>query len=261
MIIKRALAAFCVIAAGSGFLAAAGQEGSKPLTKAEIEQIVKDYIMQHPDVVLDSVRQYQERARADQRKRAQDAVTAKGTELYLDGSSPATVPAAQAGDAISMVEFFDYRCGYCKRVQPALKKVLADNPHVRLVFKEFPILGPESTMASKAALASVKQNKYVPFHDALMTSQLPLTSENIDKIAASVGIDVAAMKKDMESPEIEVLLAKNRELATALGVEATPSFVIAGEVVPGAIDASAFQQLIRKAESQKKVKQPPAAKP
>ncbi len=251
---RRVSVAACLLLAGGSLATTVAQDSSKPLTKPQIEQIVKDYIMHHPEVLLDSVRQYQEHARAEQQQKSQDAAKSRASDLYHDAAAPATVADAKAGQEIPMVEFFDYRCGYCKRVQPTLKKVLAENPRIRLIFKEFPILGPDSTVASKAALASIKQDKYLKFHEALMTAQVPLNAANIDQIATSVGIDVPQMRKDMESPEIEAVLTRNRELAVALGVEATPSFVIGGEIVPGALDASGFQELIKKADAQQKTK-------
>jgi protein-disulfide isomerase len=228
-----------------------GQEApTTPPNKSEIEQIVRDYILQHPEILLQSVRMYQDRERAAQQQKAKDAVAAHQPELLGDPTSPATKPAsAQPAGEVTMVEFFDYKCGFCKKVNPTVMKLLADNPNLRLVFKEFPILGPESVTAAKAGLAAQRQGKYLQFHRAMMASTAPLNAALVDQIAAQVGLDVVKLKADMGSPEIAAILAKNVELATALDVSSTPTFVIGNEMFAGAMEASAFQKLIAKAQA------------
>src|SRR6266496_1760052 len=130
-------------------LAALGQETAKPPSKAEIEQIVKDYILAHPEVLMESVRQHQQKERAAQQQKTKEQIATKQAELTRDPTSPANKPlAAKPGDQVTLVEFFDYRCGYCKKVNPTVMQLLAENPNVRLVFKELPILGPESVVAA-----------------------------------------------------------------------------------------------------------------
>jgi protein-disulfide isomerase len=220
----------------------AQEPAAKSLSKAEIEQIVREYILKNPEVLIDSVRQYQERERTAQQQRAKDAVTARQAELVSDPATPANKPvSATAKNQVTIVEFFDYRCGYCKKVAPTLTKLLAANPNVRLVYKELPILGPESTVAAKAGLAAEKQGKYVAFHQAMWTAG------NVDAAAKAAGLDAAKLKADMESPAIMALIEKNLALAEALGVTATPTFVVGSEVVAGAVDESGFQALIDKA--------------
>ena len=221
-----------------------------PPTKPEIEQIVKDYILQHPEVLLESVRQYQERERAAQQQKAKDSVAARQSDLLRDPTSPASKPvAAKPGEQVTMVEFFDYRCGFCKKVNPTVMKLLADNPNLRLIFKEFPILGPESVTAAKAGLAAQRQGKYVQFHQAMMASTTPVSAAMIEQVANDVGLDVAKLKSDMESKEIAAIIEKNTQLAMALQVASTPTFVIGGEMVAGAMDAAAFQKLIANAQA------------
>ncbi len=227
------------------------QEPAKAPTKAEIEQIVKDYILQHPEVLLESVRSMQERDRAAQQQKAKSALTTRKAELLNDPTSPATQPlASKVADQVTIVEFFDYRCGFCKRVNPTVMKVLADNPKVRLVFKEFPILGPESVIASKAALAAGKQDKYLRFHQAMMTSSAPVSAASVEQVGKEVGLDIAKMRADMEAPETAAIIAKNTELATALDVSATPTFIVGSELVSGALDAAGLQKLIAKAQAE-----------
>lgn len=231
------------------FPAVQAQEPAKSQSKADIEQIVKDYIMAHPEVLMESVKQYQLRERAAQQERSKNAAVAKQAELNFDPTSPASKPvAAKAGEQVTVVEFFDYRCGYCKRMSPALLKMVAEHPNVRLVFKEFPILGPESLVAAKAALAAERQGKYMKFHQAMMASTT-VTEASIEQVAKEVGLDVAKLKADMQSPEIAAIIVKNTELASAIDVSATPSFVIGGEVVQGALDEDGFKRLITKAQT------------
>ena len=215
--------------------------------KSEIEKIVKEYILQHPEVLLESVRLYQERQQNAERDRARDAVASKSAELFRDVNSPASGPASgKVSEAIPVVQFFDYRCGYCKRVRPAIEKLLASNPNVRLVFKEFPILGPDSILASKAALAARKQNAYFKFHEALMGLTGMITMEAIGEIATKNGLDVAKLKADMEAKDVDETIQANQKLAMAVGVTATPTFVIGKEVHAGALDLAGFQELIEK---------------
>ena len=232
------------LAASLPFTACA-QQSSKPMTKTEIEAIVKQYIMEHPEVLVDSVRQMQAREQAKQEQKNKDALSVKQKDIYEDPTSPAS-KTASAGQ-VTMVEFFDYRCGYCKKVYPTLQKLMAEND-VRIVFKELPILGPDSVVATRAALAAAKQGAYSKFHNALMTSPTPPNADRIHQIAKELGLDADKLKKDMDSPEVEAVINKNRELAQSLGVEATPTFVIGKELIPGALDEAGFKQYIEKAK-------------
>jgi protein-disulfide isomerase len=223
---------------------AAAQQAVEAPARPAIEQIVREYILQHPEVLMESVRLYQERERTAQKERSKEAVSARLTDLQQDPSSPV---AGTAG-GVTVVEFFDYRCGYCKRAEGAVMKLLADHPDVRFVFKEFPILGPESLVAAKAGLAAHKQGGYLKFHQALMTLPGLITMSAIEELAGKQGLDVSKLKTDMESPEVQSILSRNRVLGHEVGVKSTPSFVIGSELVPGAMDAAAFKRLIAQAQ-------------
>ncbi|HEY3841143.1 MAG TPA: DsbA family protein [Bryobacteraceae bacterium] len=231
------------------FSAAAQQpspEAPAPSTeKAAIEQIVRQYILLHPEVLVESMRVYQERERAEQQKRSRETVLAHLNDLQHDPSSPVT----GAGPGLTIVEFFDYHCGFCKRAEGIIQKVLADHPDVHFVFKEFPFLGTESALAAKASLAADKQGGYLKFHQALMALSGSISLSAIEDLAARQGLDVSRLKKDIESPEIKAALLKNRELGRDLGVKSTPSFVIGSELVQGVIDAAAFDRLISEAQT------------
>jgi protein-disulfide isomerase len=225
-------------------LPVAAQEPVLETPRPAIEEIVRQYILQHPEVLMESMRLHQARERAAQRERSKEAVLARLSDLQQDPSSPV----AGAAGGVTVVEFFDYRCGYCKRAESTIRKVLADHPDIQLVFKEFPILGPESSVAAKAGLAAEKQGGYLKFHQALMALPGPINMGAIEELAGKQGLDVSRLKTDMESPEVQAILTRNRDLGHDLGVRSTPSFVIGSELVQGVMDAAAFERLIAQAQ-------------
>jgi len=224
--------------------AAAQQAAVGEPARPAIEQIVREYILQHPEVLIESVRLYKEREQTAQKEQSKEAVSASLTDLQQDPSSPET---GMAG-GVTVVEFFDYRCGYCKKAEGAIEKLLTDHPDIHFVFKEFPFLGPESSLAAKAGLAAHKQGGYLKFHQALMALTRPITMDAIAELAGKQGLDVSKLKTDMESPEVQAILARNHELGHKVGVISTPSFVIGSELVRGAIDAATFERLIAQAK-------------
>jgi protein-disulfide isomerase len=212
---------------------------------------VREFILQHPEVLMESVRSYQERQRAEQQQQARKVIAARPTDLLDDASSPA---AGKAPGKTPVVMFFDYRCGYCKRMDEAVLKLTAEDSGAYVVFKELPILGPESAMAASAALAAHKQSAYVTFHQALMTAAEPVSMPLLEQIASKLGLDVEKLKTDMQSAEVGEALARNQQLAEALGVRATPSFVIGSELISGGMEPSRLQALIAKARTSEQAK-------
>ena len=218
------------------------------LNKQDIEAIIHDYIMAHPEVVMDSVQRLREREQAAKKQQAKVALSTRQADLFDDRADPvegATV------DAVRVVEFFDYRCGFCKRVDPTVMALLKHNPNVRVIFKEFPILGPESALAAKAALAAHKQAAYVRFHSSLMGSNEPITQESLEQLAGTLKLDVARFKADMAAPDVHETIERNHALAEALSISSTPTFVVESELVEGALDAEALNNLIEKARTEK----------
>jgi protein-disulfide isomerase len=225
-------------------VAAIAQEASPPSTRPDIEKIVREYILQHPEVLLDSIRMYQERERAAQQQEQKDAVKQHQAELNGDPASPS---AGEAGSTATIVEFFDYRCGFCKQAAPTITKLLSGTPNLRVVFKDFPILGPDSVTAAKAALAAQRQGAYFKFYQSMMANAEPVTTGVIERLASKLGLDVPRLKADMELPEIQAILDKNMKLAETIGVSSTPTFVIGSELVTGGMTEEAFRALLRKA--------------
>ncbi|NQV55801.1 MAG: DsbA family protein [Rhodospirillales bacterium] len=214
--------------------------------KREIERLIGEYIRTNPEIILESMRNLQERDRAAQQRRAAENLVSYRNELINDRQAP--IGGNPEGD-VTVVEFFDYRCTYCKRVYPAVVKLLSDDPNVRYVFKEFPILSPVSRIAAQAALAAwnIDKTKYVQFHTRLMATSGNLNEKRILLIAESSGLDSAKIKIEMNSPSIERALQANKHLAEKLGISGTPVFIIGNRLVPGAIDYSTLKKLVAEA--------------
>ncbi len=224
------------------------EERTTSSTGNDLEQVIRQYIMDHPEVIMESLEKFQEEQQAAERQRSQEALVARQAELYEDPTSPVL---GAKKDTIDVIEFFDYRCGYCKRVHATVFKLPEQYPKVRLIFKEFPILGPDSELAARAALAAHRQGAYLPFHQALMGAKQPITTTLIDQVSETLSLDLQQLHEDMKSPDIQETLDHNRDVALAIGVKSTPTFVIGNQVIPGAMDAAAFDRLIAQATAEK----------
>ncbi len=225
---------------------AAPVHAQEPLTAAEvdaIEQVIEDYILDNPEVILRAVRRLEERERAQQDADRRAAIVEHREALYGDASSH--VAGNPRGD-VTIVEFFDYRCPYCRRSLEAVRTILDEDANVRIVFKEFPVLGPDSLVASRAAIGVQQQDpeKYFAFHSALMGARGVLDKDAVLQIAAEVGLDPERLGAAMDTAEIAAVIERNYALAGALGVNGTPTFIVGDVVVPGALDIDSFRALI-----------------
>ncbi|WP_456405204.1 DsbA family protein [Thiolapillus sp.] len=232
-----------LIAAAPAFAA----EALTPAQKAEVQQLIGSYLKENPEVVIEAIqawRQKQDAAEAAILKEAIDELMAEAK----DTKSP--VWGNPEGD-VTVVEFFDYNCPYCKQVFPSVKKLIADDGNIKVVMKELPVLGPNSEYAARAALAAQKQGKYDAFHAQMMSKGSRLSQDGVHAAAEKAGLDLEKLKKDMESPEVEQELARNSVWAQRLGVNGTPAFVIGEELIPGAIDGQRMQQFVDRARKQK----------
>lgn len=210
------------------------------LTDAAIER----YIRTHPEVIMQSLQAMEAKREAAQRERQKVALAARQNELLHDPASP--VSGNPKGE-ITLIEFYDYRCGYCKKAASAVTELQKVDPRVRVVYKDFPILGEPSELAAKAALASQAQGKHQAFHEALLASHADMTKDEILKIAFGVGLDVKRLEADMANPTWEAVIEKNRVLAHELGISGTPGFIVGTELVPGALDLNGLKELIARA--------------
>ncbi len=206
----------------------------KPLSKADVEAIIKQVINDNPELIIGSVQNYQRKKEADNVSKASKAIVERQADLINDSGSP-SVGSPNAN--VTIVEFFDYHCGYCKQFLPTVTQLLGEDKNLRLVFKEFPILSEDSDLAAKAALAvnSIDKTKYLAFHTALMKMSTTFTNENLTAKAKEIGIGETDFKKAMASPDLDKQLTKNRELAYALNIHGTPAIIVGKELVPGVI--------------------------
>jgi protein-disulfide isomerase len=210
----------------------------------EFERRVRDYLLKNPEVVMEALQILQARPPAAEAENLKRTIAERGEEILNDPATP--VGGNPAGD-VTLVEFFDYNCPYCRKVAPTMVDLEQSDPDLRLVYKEFPILGPGSQFAARAALASQRQGKYVPFHNALMQATEQVTEETVMRIAREVGLDTEQLRADMQDPAIQEAIGRTLQLANALGITGTPSFIIDEEVVPGAVDLRTLQSLIARA--------------
>lgn len=241
-----------VAALSAGLIAVAATAGSaaepKPSqpAKAEIEKIIRDYLLAHPEVIEEAILELRARRAAEEEKRAGAALESNEEALYRNPMSPAS--GSEAPD-VTVVEFFDYQCGYCKTTLPVMVDLLRTDKKIRVIWKELPILGPVSRIAARAALAARKQNKYLDFHIGVMGLRGRLTEDRIYEVAGKIGIDIGQLQLDMKDPAIESYLDSNLQLADSIGIRGTPAFVIGDNVVPGAIDAENIKRMIAKARA------------
>jgi protein-disulfide isomerase len=216
--------------------------------RARVETIVRDYLMRNPELILESLRSYEAQQRAQTEREGNEALAALQGDLESGQDAPV---AGNADGDVTIVEFFDYQCGYCKRVLPDLQKVMETDAEVRVVLREFPILGPASVMASRAALAVWKlaPDQYLDFHVALMNMRGQLTEERVMAAIEERGLDPEAVREAMTSEAVENAIRQNLQLGRAINVRGTPAFVIGGELVPGAIDLATFREKLAAARS------------
>jgi protein-disulfide isomerase len=218
-----------------------------PEQRKAIEAIIHDYMMQNPDVLIDALREAEAKASSDADVKAAQVLRDRRHEVFDDPATP--VGGNPQGD-VTIVEFFDYRCPYCKQVNPAIQKLLDQDRKLRFVYKEFPVLGEQSDIAARAALAARLQGKYEPFHNAMMSAKGQINEELVYRLAGSIGLDVDRLKRDMTDPEIDQALSANRSLAKALELRGTPGFVIGDHIIPGAIDLDALKTMVADARKQ-----------
>jgi protein-disulfide isomerase len=204
--------------------------------RGRIETVVHDYILDHPEILPQAM------------ERLQDKETAKA----IGAQRPAFVtpfPGAESGNPkgdVTVVAFLDYNCGYCRASLPTLAALVASDPQVHVVYREFPVLGPESEVAARWALAAAEQGKFKPFHDALYAGG-QLSEASIEAAADKVGLDKARARALLSSPAVERELAMNQQLGRSLRVGGTPAWVIGDRVIPGVTDLANFQEAVKKA--------------
>jgi protein-disulfide isomerase len=232
------LVAACV---GAVALAVLNLPAGAPGDLTAFDRRVRAYLMTHPEVIMEAVSLLERRNQARRAHEQRDLIRRYRDRLMDSGPLPV---AGNASGDVTVVEFFDYRCPYCRQAVPEVKRLLAADPGVRLVRKEFPVLGPDSVRAARAAIAANYQGKYLAFHDALMTHAGPLDEAAVMAAARAVGLDTARLAKDMVRPEVDAVIRESHALARALGINGTPAFVIGDVLLPGFVEARDLAQAV-----------------
>lgn len=217
--------------------------------KAALEDYVRSFILNNPEVLMESVNRFREKTAAKENDGAKDNLKTQADNIYKGGHPEIGNP---KGD-ITIVEFFDYNCGYCKRAFETVAKTIENDKNIRVILIDLPILSPASSDAAKWALAASKQGKYWEFHKALLTSNAPKDEENMLTLAKAIGLDIEKLKKDASDKSIEEALKKNSEIARALNVTGTPGFIIGENILRGFVEYEGFKGIIDlERKSQKK---------
>ena len=209
----------------------------------EVEGIISNYLRENPEIIVEAIEVLRSREKHNKDIRRKHNLLKARQKLLHDEESP--VGGNPNGD-VTVVEFFDYQCGYCKKVFSFIPTLLKQDPNLRFVFKELPILSPESEIAARAALVVGKfqKEKYFQFHKALMQSHGNLSELRILSVAEKQGIDTTLIQEKMYSIEVNKMLSKNHELARILEIRGTPVFVIGDKLIPGAIDLPSIKNII-----------------
>ena len=238
----RALLTVCLMSLGVGTAAAAE---FTPAQRAEIVAVVRDALKQDPSILRDAVVALQ----ADETERSQAASRAAIAQSQL--VTPADPSVGDANGDITIVEFFDTRCPYCRKLEPVMDSFLAKDRKVRLVYKDLPILGPGSVLGTKALLAAQKQDAYAKMREAVMKLPRDTTLPQIETTARGLGLDWPRMEKDMADPAIQARIDANLKLAHDLGIQGTPALVVGTELIPGAVDLPDLQKAVADARKGK----------
>ena len=213
-----------------------------------LNNAIRELLSENPDILVSALALFQQRQTESQQRHnnaQQQNLRAVIRSRELLDETIVPVAGNPNGD-VTIVEFMDYQCGFCKRIHPMLQRLLAEDGNVKLIYKELPILGPASVYAARAALAARAQDSYGVFHDALMESRVRLSEPVVLRLAAGVGLDVGQLQQDMAANEAEhqTIFAQSQDLARAFNLQGTPSFVIDGAFIGGMIDEATMRRLI-----------------
>jgi len=213
--------------------------------RTEIETIVREYLIAHPEVLQEAMAEFEKRQTAAEAEKHKTAVKDNAKAIF---SSPHQVNLGNPDGDVTFVEFFDYNCGYCKRAMTDMLTLMKDDAKLKVVLKEFPVLGPGSVEAAQVAVAVRMQDKtgkkYLDFHQKLLGGRGQADKAHAMAAAKDAGLNMAQIEKDLAGPEVKASLEENLKLAEALGLNGTPSYVIGSDVVVGAVGLPALQEKI-----------------
>jgi protein-disulfide isomerase len=213
--------------------------------RGELERIVREYLVAHPEVIQEAMTELEKRQTAADAEKHKAAVKQYSEALF---TSPRQVVLGNPNGNVTFVEFFDYNCGYCKRAMDDMLTLLKDDPKLKVVLKEFPVLGPGSVEAAQVAVAVRMQDKtgkkYLEFHQKLLGGRGQADKARALAVAKDIGLDMGRLDKDLASPEVKATLQESFKLAEALGLNGTPSYVIGDNVVVGAVGLESLKEKV-----------------
>ncbi len=217
--------------------------------RGKIEGVIKSYLLQHPEVLQDAMAALEKKQQEADAEKARTTIKSNTATLF---NSPHQVVLGNPQGSVTVVEFFDYNCGYCKRALPDMLTLLKTNSNIKFVLKEFPVLGEGSVEAAHVAVAARMQDptgkKYIEFHQKLLGGRGPADKAHALAAAKDTGFDMARIEKDMNSDEVKTTIDENMKLADALGVSGTPSYVVGSELVVGAVGLDALKEKLAAAQ-------------
>jgi len=201
-----------------------------PAQRAEIGDVVRAYLLDHPEVLVDAMNALQAKQDKAAKDKAAAVIKSRPNDIFNDGYS---FVAGNPKAKVTLVEFFDYNCGYCRKAFDKMMSLASPNSNVRFIFKEFPILSPESETCAKAAFAAGKQGKYLEFHKAMMSHPGRANEQAIEDVAKQIGLNLHELHKDMNDPTIAAHVEQNLKLGQDLSFDGTPSFIVGNQVMSG----------------------------
>src|ERR1700723_4484623 len=240
-LLSPALLALAIVAAPQAVSAQTFSDGQR----GEIETIIKNYLVTHPEVLEEAMAELNKRQAAAETEKHEASVASNADTIF---NSPRGVPLGNKDGDVTFVEFFDYNCGYCKRAMAAMLDLMKTDPKLKVVLKEFPVLGPGSVEAAQVAVAARMQDptgkKYLDFHQKLLGGRGQADKAHALAAAKEAGFDMARIEKDLGSPEVRATPEENFKLAEAMGMNGTPSYVIGKQVVVGAVGLDGLREKI-----------------
>ncbi|MBU8541002.1 DsbA family protein [Falsiroseomonas tokyonensis] len=225
---------------------AAVAQGFTPAQRAEIVEILRQALREDPNILREALGGLEAAEQAARATARREAIQAQEAALFRNAADP--VKGNPQGD-VTLVEFFDARCGYCKQLHPTMEALIRRDPNLRVVMKDLPILGPNSVLASRALLAAQRQGGYGRLYDALMGLRTEPTEPVLRQQAERAGLDWARLRREMDHPEVTARIEANLGLAQTLGIEGTPALVIGRTLVPGAVDLPTLERLVAEARA------------
>ena len=214
------------------------------LSEARVKELALEAILENPEIIEQAIRRLEQVEQQRQQAQVVSILTNRRSALERDENAP--VLGNPNGD-VTIVEFFDYNCPYCRRVKPEITNLLENDKNIRLIYREWPILGPGSLFAARAALASREQDMYEEFHWSLMALDERAEETTVLEAAVAIGIDIEQLQQDMSSPEIESHIALSMELAGELNINGTPTFIIGNSIAPGLVNADRLAEMVQQA--------------